>query len=106
MEEKEIPTDEQMEVRPARKTRRQNMGLTTPPRERVEEGAKKETKARVKCIYFQEPAHLDRLEELSVLYPRSSVSTLVQQLVAGFVKATEQIDPEERCIEVKVKVYL
>lgn len=59
-----------------------------------------------KCIYFRNSQQLSRLEALKDLYPRASVSSIVQQLVDGFLDCLEQQAVKSHEVPVITTVYL
>ena len=60
-----------------------------------------------KCIYFRNAEQLSQLEALHDLYPHASVSSVVQQLVDGFlVNYHQRANQTSREIPVVTTVYL
>jgi hypothetical protein len=70
----------------------------------VEERPRRES--ATKCIYFKDSEQLSELEGLSKLYPNSSVSSIIQQLVANLLEANARQTAENRCLEFSCKIYL
>lgn len=70
----------------------------------VEERPRRES--ATKCIYFKDSEQLGELEGISKLYPSSSVSSIIQQLVANLLEANAKQTAENRCLEFTCKVYL
>lgn len=58
-----------------------------------------------KSIYFSDEHQLSSLEKLIEQYPRSSVSSVVQQLVAALLVASTSIDPEHRSVVVTCRIH-
>lgn len=57
-----------------------------------------------KCIYFADAGQLESLETM-LLATHTSLSSVVQQLVAGFLDAANQ-QPSSRTIDVQKRVFL
>ncbi len=55
-----------------------------------------------KSIYFADAASIDHLESMIKRYPKSSLSSVIQQLVQALVDA----DNNERVVEINTKIYL
>lgn len=60
-----------------------------------------------KCIYFSKAEDLHAIENVAKMYPKVSVSYIVQQLVRAFNKAVlEQTEDHPRAIPLKTTIYL
>jgi hypothetical protein len=64
------------------------------------------TRAATKCIYFNDGEQLKRLEAVATRFPKSSVSSLVQQLVEELLKATDKMGKNERCVKLDATIWL
>lgn len=65
--------------------------INLPPKQRI-----------TKSIYFADAASIEHLESMISAYPKSSLSSVIQQLVQALVQA----DNNERVVEIKAKIYL
>ena len=59
-----------------------------------------------KCIYFPDKEILHRLESLLSKYPRSSVSTIVAQLLKPTTKAIANLKEGKRQVEVIATIWI
>lgn len=65
-----------------------------------------QTTAVAKAIYFRDNTQVKNLEEILTKHPRASSSSVIQQLVGGFIEAYKANKLQDNKVELSVTVYL
>lgn len=80
---------------------------TNPPKESEQEGGTKGRAGKSTSVYFSNGAHLEYLTKLGKTFPKASVSSVMSQLLAAFVKASQTGKGGDNRVELTdVKIYI
>lgn len=80
---------------------------TNPPKESEQEVGTKGRAGKSTSVYFSNGAHLEYLTKLGEAFPKASVSSVMSQLLAAFVKASQAGKGGDNRVELTdVKIYI
>lgn len=107
----EIPDDTQETKKRKAKTRKKKKKTTcNKPNTSVDKKQESLEVVRLrgvqKCVYFPDDRVVQQLENLAQGYAHASFSSIVQQLVVGFLDAAKNAKATDRSCEIKTTVLL